>query len=60
VETIGGTTGRSQVQPDLGAGRLVTVPLKDLEIECSLVAIRRAGGHPQEQARRFWAWLPTA
>jgi DNA-binding transcriptional LysR family regulator len=48
------------LEPDLGAGRLVTVPLKDLEIERSLVAIRRAGGHPQEQARRFWAWLPTA
>jgi DNA-binding transcriptional LysR family regulator len=48
------------LEPDLGAGRLVTVPLKDLEIERSLVAIRLAGGHPQEQARRFWAWLPTA
>jgi DNA-binding transcriptional LysR family regulator len=46
------------LEPDLGAGRLVTVPLKDLEIERSLIAIRRAGGHPQEQARRFWAWLP--
>jgi DNA-binding transcriptional LysR family regulator len=46
------------LEPDLGAGRLVTVPLKGLEIERSLVAIRRAGGHPQEQARRFWAWLP--
>lgn len=48
------------LEPDLGAGRLVTVPLKDLEIERSLTAIRLAGGHPQEQARRFWAWLPTA
>jgi DNA-binding transcriptional LysR family regulator len=46
------------LEPDLGAGRLVAVPLKGLEIERSLVAIRRAGGHPQEQARRFWAWLP--
>ena len=48
------------LEPDLGAGRLVTVPLKDLEIERTLTAIRRTGGHPQEQARRFWAWLPTA
>jgi len=48
------------LEPDLGAGRLVTVPLKNLEIERSLVAIRRVGGHPHEQARRFWAWLPTA
>lgn len=48
------------LEPDLGAGRLVAVPLKGLEIERSLTAIRLAGGHPQEQARRFWAWLPTA
>jgi len=48
------------LEPDLAAGRLVTVPLKGLEIRRSLTAIRRAGGHPPEQARRFWAWLPTA
>ncbi|MFT3865448.1 MAG: LysR family transcriptional regulator [Solirubrobacterales bacterium] len=46
------------LEPDLGAGRLVTVPLKDLTIERSLTAIRRPGGHPTEQARRFWSWLP--
>jgi DNA-binding transcriptional LysR family regulator len=48
------------LEPDRGAGRLVTVPMKGLEIERSLVAIRRVAGHPLEQARRFWAWLPTA
>jgi DNA-binding transcriptional LysR family regulator len=47
------------LEPDLGAGRLVTVPLKGLEIERSLVAIRPAGGHAHEQARRFWSWLPS-
>lgn len=47
------------LQPDLGAGRLVTVPLKDLRIERSLIAIRRAGDHRQDAARRFWAWLPS-
>jgi DNA-binding transcriptional LysR family regulator len=46
------------LEPDLAAGRLVTVPLKDLRIERSLTAIRRVGGHPHEQARRFWSWLP--
>jgi len=48
------------LEPDLGAGRLVAVPLKDLEIERALIAIRRAGGRPHDEARRFWAWLPTA
>jgi DNA-binding transcriptional LysR family regulator len=48
------------LEPDLAAGRLVTLPLKDLTIERPLLAIRRAGGRPREQARRFWAWLPTA
>jgi DNA-binding transcriptional LysR family regulator len=48
------------LEPDRGAGRLVTVPLKDLHIERSLVGIRRVGGHPHEQARRFWSWLPKA
>jgi DNA-binding transcriptional LysR family regulator len=48
------------LEPDLGAGRLVAVPLKGLEIERALVAIRRAGGHAHEQARRFWSWLPSA
>lgn len=48
------------LEPDLVAGRLVTLPLKGLEIERSLSAIRRAGGHRNEQARRFWSWLPTA
>jgi DNA-binding transcriptional LysR family regulator len=48
------------LEPDLAAGRLITVPLKDLRIERSLTAIRRAGGHPHEQARRFWSWLPSA
>ena len=47
-----------------GAGRnaapVQVVRLKDLEIERELIAIRRAGGHPHEQARRFWAWLPSA
>jgi DNA-binding transcriptional LysR family regulator len=47
------------LEPDLAAGRLVTVPLKDLRIERSLIAVRRAGGHPTEQARRFWSWLPS-
>jgi DNA-binding transcriptional LysR family regulator len=47
------------MEPDLSAGRLVTVPLKDLPIERSLIAIRRVGGRPHEQARRFWAWLPS-
>jgi DNA-binding transcriptional LysR family regulator len=46
------------LEPDLGAGRLVTVPLKDLKIERSLTAIRRPSGHPTEEARRFWSWLP--
>ncbi len=47
------------LEPDLAAGRLVALPLKDLAIERSLIAIRRAGGRPHEQAKRFWAWLPT-
>jgi DNA-binding transcriptional LysR family regulator len=47
------------LEPDLAAGRLVTVPLKDLRIERPLIAVRRAGGHPHEQARRFWTWLPS-
>ena len=47
------------VEPDLASGRLVTLPLKGLTIERSLIAIRRAGGRPHEQARRFWAWLPA-
>src|SRR6201996_586788 len=46
------------LEPDLGAGRLVTVPLKDLTIERPLVAIRRRDGHPHDKARRFWSWLP--
>jgi DNA-binding transcriptional LysR family regulator len=46
------------LEPDLAAGRLITLPLKGLEIERSLSAIRRAGGHRNEQARRFWSWLP--
>ncbi|HVW45853.1 MAG TPA: LysR substrate-binding domain-containing protein, partial [Solirubrobacterales bacterium] len=48
------------LEPDLAAGRLVTLPLKGLEIERSLYAIRRARGHRNEQARRFWSWLPAA
>jgi DNA-binding transcriptional LysR family regulator len=48
------------LEPDLGAGRLVAPPLKGLEIERALVAIRRQGGRPHEQARRFWSWLPVA
>ncbi|HEX4731053.1 MAG TPA: LysR family transcriptional regulator [Solirubrobacterales bacterium] len=47
------------LEPDLAAGRLVTVPLKDLRIERSLIAVRRTGGQPTEQARRFWSWLPS-
>jgi DNA-binding transcriptional LysR family regulator len=48
------------LEPDLAAGRLVTLPLKDLTIERPLTAIRRVGGRPHEGARRFWAWLPSA
>jgi DNA-binding transcriptional LysR family regulator len=48
------------LEPDLAAGRLVTLPLKGLDIERSLSAIRRAGGPRNEQARRFWSWLPSA
>jgi DNA-binding transcriptional LysR family regulator len=48
------------LEPDLAAGRLVTLPLKGLTIERPLVAIRRAGARPHEQAKRFWGWLPTS
>ncbi len=47
------------LEPDLSAGRLVALPLKDLRIERPLTAIRRAGVRPHDQARRFWDWLPT-
>jgi DNA-binding transcriptional LysR family regulator len=47
------------LEPDLAAGRLVTLPLKGLEIERPLTAIRRVGGRPHEGAKRFWAWLPS-
>ena len=47
------------LEPDLAAGRLVTLPLKGVTIERSLIAIRRTAGRPHEQARRFWAWLPS-
>jgi DNA-binding transcriptional LysR family regulator len=46
------------LEPDLAAGRLVTLPLKGLSIERPLTAIRRVGGRPHEGAKRFWAWLP--
>ncbi len=47
------------LEPDLAAGRLITIPLRDLEIERSLTAIRRRDAHPTEAARSFWKWLPT-
>jgi DNA-binding transcriptional LysR family regulator len=47
------------LEPDLSAGRLVRLPLKDLTIERPLVAIRRIRGRPHEQAKRFWSWLPS-
>jgi DNA-binding transcriptional LysR family regulator len=45
------------LEPDLAAGRLVALPLKGVEIERELTAIRRPGAHRNEQARRFWSWL---
>jgi DNA-binding transcriptional LysR family regulator len=47
------------LEPDLAAGRLVALPLKGLKIERSLIAIRRTRARPHEQAKRFWAWLPS-
>jgi DNA-binding transcriptional LysR family regulator len=47
------------LEPDLTAGRLVALPLKGVDIERSLIAIRRAGGRPHDGAKRFWDWLPS-
>jgi len=47
------------LEPDLAAGRLVALPLKGVDIERSLIAIRRPGGRPHDGAKRFWAWLPS-
>src|ERR1700761_4661902 len=46
------------LEPDLAAGRLVTLPLKGPETGPPLPATRPRGAPRNERARRFWSWLP--
>jgi DNA-binding transcriptional LysR family regulator len=48
---------RLALEPDLEAGRLVTVPIKGVSMERALTMIRRDGAPPRDPAKRFWQWL---
>jgi DNA-binding transcriptional LysR family regulator len=48
---------RLAIEPETAAGLLVSVPIKDLRIERSLIAIRRRRDHQRDGGRRLWDWL---
>lgn len=48
---------RLALEPESTAGLLVTIPIKDLRIERSLIAIRREKARRRDAGRRFWDWL---
>ena len=51
---------RLALEPEAAAGPLVAVPIKDLVIDRSLIAIRRQGGRPRDAGARFWDWLDSS
>jgi DNA-binding transcriptional LysR family regulator len=50
---------RLALEPDLEAGRLVTVPIKGVRMERALTMIRREGAPPRDPAKHFWHWLAS-
>jgi DNA-binding transcriptional LysR family regulator len=48
---------RLALEPEASAGLIVSVPLKEMRIERSLIAIRRRSAQHRETGRRFWKWL---
>ncbi|MBS1881003.1 MAG: LysR family transcriptional regulator [Actinobacteria bacterium] len=48
---------RLALEPETAAGLLVAVPIRDLKIERSLIAVRRHEDHRRRAGARFWDWL---